>query len=240
MSLDEPTAPPTLDQADPDMARADFDAALAKSIREWAAKAEEVEAARRKTLALRETNDAIEDLRRLRQIGMEHAERTGREGRGLLTYDEREGAFAWQPIPASNSTASPARCARSSCCSRNCWAIARWPACAPWRIFNPLPLLTARRCRARREQAMKTDSERERSDLPDRERPDRNDLNDLYDYDDRAYGEVVADVRRVLDVSHRPMIPTFPARFESTCFKRFARLARSGGYPSQTWVTAPG
>jgi hypothetical protein len=66
MSLDAIIAPPAQDQADPEQVRADFDAALAKSIREWAAKAEEVEAARRQTLALRETNDAIEDLRRLR------------------------------------------------------------------------------------------------------------------------------------------------------------------------------
>jgi hypothetical protein len=49
----------------------------------------------------------------------------------------------------------------------------------------------------------------ERSDLPDRER-DRNDLNDLYDYDDRAYGDVVADVRQVLNISPAAG-PDFPA-----------------------------
>jgi hypothetical protein len=42
------------------------------------------------------------------------------------------------------------------------------------------------------------ETEIERNDLPDRERPER---DDLYDHDDRAYGEVVADVRQVLGVS---------------------------------------
>ena len=195
MSLDEPTAPPTQDQADPEMARADFDAALAKSIREWAAKAKEVEAARRQTLALRETNDAIEDLRRLRQIGMEHAERTGREGRGLLTYDEREGlSRATDPGLKFNRIA---RAVRQIVVLQQ-ELLGNRPV-AGVRAAADAPAAAAPTADAETADAEPTRRERERSDL--RDRPERNDLNDLYDYDDRAYGEVVADVRQVLDVA---------------------------------------
>ena len=203
MSLDEPTAPPTLDQADPDMARADFDAALAKSIREWAAKAEEVEAARRKTLALRETNDAIEDLRRLRQIGMEHAERTGREGRGLLTYDEREGlSRATDPGLKFNRIA---RAVRQIVVLQQ-ELLGNRPVAGVRAVADIQPMAADSSVQPREH----AEPDAERSDLPDRERPDRDDLNDLYDYDDRAYGEVVADVRRVLNFSPADG-PDFPA-----------------------------
>jgi len=201
MSLDETSAPPTRDQADPEMARADFDAALSKSVREWAANAERVEAARRQTLAMRETNDAIEDLRRLRQLGMEHAERTSREGRGLLTYDEREGLSSRaDPGFKFNRIARAVRqivVLQQELLGLRPVAGLRAMADAPAAVAEIADAEPARR-------ETEPGDRPERNDLPDRERPER---DDLYDYDDRAYGEVVAGVKQVLGVA--PVEPEF-------------------------------
>jgi hypothetical protein len=189
MSLDAPIAPTTQDQADPETARAEFDAALSKSVREWAAKAKEVEAVRLETMALRETNDAIEDLRRLRQIGMEHAERTSREGRDLLTFDERDGlARGTDPGLKFNRIARTVRqivVLQQELLGNRPVAGIRAVADAPTAV-------------ARTTDAEPAQRETERSDLADRERPER---NDLYDYDDRSFDQAVDGVRQTLGVS---------------------------------------
>ena len=65
----------------------EFNARLARNVAAHAEQMKVLEEARRDTAALRETNDAVADLRRLREILMDHVERTDRQAKGLLRLD---------------------------------------------------------------------------------------------------------------------------------------------------------
>src|SRR6185312_1002779 len=73
-----------------ELSEEEFNARLARNVAAHAEQMKVLEEARRETAALRETNDAVADLRRLREILMDHVERTDRQAKGLLRLDEYE------------------------------------------------------------------------------------------------------------------------------------------------------
>jgi hypothetical protein len=188
------------------------DDALKRSIADWAGKLKEVEAIRRREAAVRETNDAVDDLARLRAIGMNHAERTDREASGILTCAEQEAVgrgtdpaikfvrvaravrqivvlqqevLGLRPVAGVRVVAEKAADAIPS------------PAPSPSEPGGLSPTLPRG--------AGEGLSDRTENDLADRERSDLSERDDLYDYDDRAFPEVVAGVRRTLGVAQGPV-----------------------------------
>src|SRR5436305_12884281 len=82
---------PFMEHSEPtELSEEEFDARLARNVAAHAEQMKILEEARRNTAGLRETNDAVADLRRLRDILMQHADRTDRQAKGLLRLHEYE------------------------------------------------------------------------------------------------------------------------------------------------------
>jgi hypothetical protein len=193
--------------AAPDPERED---ALTRSIVDWSAKLKLVEATRRREAAVRETNDAVDDLARLRAIGMSHAERTDREAAGLLTCNEQnplargaDPAIKFVRVARAVRQAivlqqellglRPVAGARAGIALAEAAHAPSNPAPPPSQPLGLGPALSSG--------AGEGLSDRTENDLADRE---RSDLDDLYDYDDRSFPEAIAGVRRTLGVAHDP------------------------------------
>ncbi len=170
----------------PEMSEEEFNAKLAKNVAESAVYMKTLEQARLSTAGLRETNDAVEDLRRLREILMGHVERTDRQARSLLRLDEWEAAD--KSIDPGMKCIKLARAVRLS-------------------IVLQQELLGLRPAPGVRMPAAKEADEREAAqDAPEREadglrretdseREILRDRDDTRDYDDRSYGEVIEAIR---------------------------------------------
>ena len=169
----------------PEMSEEEFNAKLAKNVAESGEYMKTLEEARRKTAGLRESNDAVEDLRHLREVLMGHVDRTDRQARSLLRLDEYEAAD--HSIDPAMKCIKLARAVRLS-------------------IVLQQELLGLRPAPgARLPAAQEAVAEKPVADAPDREfretetreidREQLHDRDDMHDYDDRSYDEVVAAIR---------------------------------------------
>ena len=170
----------------PELSDEEFNARLAKNIAEAGAHMQTLEEARRKTAGLRETNDAVEDLRRLREVLMGHVERTDRQARSMLRLDEYE---------ACNKSADPAiQCVRLARAVRQTIVLQQ-------ELLGLRLAPGMRHAAAKEGVAEKTATpEREDVDAPDlndeaHEREELHDRDDTDDYDGRPYHEVVDSIR---------------------------------------------
>lgn len=168
----------------PEMSEDEFNAKLAKSVAESAARMKTLEQARRESAALRESNDAVDDLRRLREVLMEHVERTDRQARSLLRLDEYE---------ACDKDIDPGiKCIRLGRAVRQTIVLQQ-------ELLGLRPAPGARMSAARKEivaeEPEQDDDHPPREDMRDRERENLHDGDDTYDYDDRPYDQVIASIR---------------------------------------------
>jgi len=176
------------DAPPPELSEEEFNARLAKNIAEAGAHMKTLEEARRATAGLRESNDAVEDLRRLREVLMGHVERTDRQATGLLRDHEYE---------ACDHKIDPAmKCVRLARAVRQSIVLQQ-------ELLGLRPAPGMRFGAGKDAAAKKTvadELERETSEAPDSadeavEREDLRDRDDSYDYDDRPYDEVVDSIR---------------------------------------------
>ena len=178
-----------MDQLPPstEMSEEEFNAKLAKNVAESGEYMKTLEESRRKTAGLRESNDAVDDLRRLREVLMGHVDRTDRQARSLLRLDEYE---------ASDHSIDPAM---------KCIKLARAVRLS---IVLQQELLGLRPAPGVRLPAVKEAVEvegRPAADAPERElretetrevdREQLHDRDDTRDSDDRSYDEIVGDIR---------------------------------------------
>lgn len=167
----------------------EFNARLARNVAIQAGQMKILEEARRNTAALRETNDAVEDLRRLREILMEHVERTDRQAKGLLRLDEYENC---------DRTLDPGmKCLRLDRAVRQ--TVVLQQELLGLRAAPGVRALAGQAIEAVAPEAEAAPVEkpevREREDHRERDRNDMRDPDDAYDYDDRSYDQVVAAIR---------------------------------------------
>jgi len=183
-----------MEQSEPvKLSEEEFNARLARNVAIQAEQMKILEEARRNTAALRETNDAVGDLRRLREILMEHVERTDRQAKGLLRLDEYENC---------DKTLDPGlKCIRLGRAVRQTVVLQQ--------ELLGLRAAPAARALAGRETEVaasevetteETPEVREREDFRERDRNDTRDPDDTYDYDDRAYDQVIAKIRRTFKI----------------------------------------
>jgi hypothetical protein len=179
MEQSEPTA----------LSEEEFNARLARNVAAHAEQMKVLEEARRNTAALRETNDAVDDLRRLREILMEHVERSDRQAKGLLRLDEYENC---------DRTFDPGvKCIRLGRAVRQ--TVVLQQELLGLRAAPGARALVGRDIAVAAPEAEVTTREtpevREREDFRERDRNDTRDPDDTYDYDDRPYEQVIASIR---------------------------------------------
>jgi hypothetical protein len=209
------------------------DDAIAASIRDWSERLREVEAIREAARPGRETAAALDDLHRLRALGMESAERNERQARGLLTMAEQENATPGDTLVRFVKVARSVRqivvLEQETMGLRPMperrMAAAERPSSSQPKAAGPLPLPQA---------GEGQDGERERSDLADRE---RDDLDDLYDYDDGPLEQVLAGVRKVLRVpaSAAPVVLRRRDHYPPPGNEGIADLPLKGGGEGAGW-----
>jgi hypothetical protein len=181
---------PKIEQSEPpSLSEEEFNARLARNVAIQAEHMKTLEEARRNTAGLRETNDAVDDLRRLREILMEHVERTDRQARGLLRLDEYENC---------DKTIDPGmKCLRLAKAVRQ--TVVLQQELLGLRAAPGARALAGRETRVSAPEAEAAPEEapevHKREDHRDRDRDDLRDRDDTYDYDDRPYDQVIAAIR---------------------------------------------
>jgi len=179
-----------MEQSEPiTLSEEEFNARLARNVAIQAEQMKILEEARRTTAALRETNDAVDDLRRLREILMEHVERTDRQAKGLLRLDEYENC---------DKTLDPGlKCMRLGRAVRQ--TVVLQQELLGLRAAPGARALAGRETEVVTPEVETTPEEtpevRERADHRERDRNDNRDPDDTYDYDDRPYDQVIASIR---------------------------------------------
>jgi hypothetical protein len=179
-----------MEQSEPtQLSEEEFNARLARNVAAHAGQMKILEEARRNTAGLRETNDAVDDLRRLREILMEHVERSDRQAKGLLRLDEYENC---------DRTLDPGlKCLRLARAVRQTVVLQQ-------ELLGLRAAPGARALAGRKIEVAAPDAEvtiretpevREREDFRERDRNDTRDPDDTYDYDDRPYDQVIASIR---------------------------------------------
>jgi len=176
----------------------EFNARLARNVAIHAEQMKILEEARRNTAALRETNDAVEDLRRLREILMDHVERTDRQAKGLLRLDEYENC---------DRTLDPGmKCLRLALAVRRTVVLQQ-------ELLGLRAAPGARAFAGRETEADAAEAEvaaedtpevSEREDFREHDRADRRDRDDTHDHDDRPYEQVVASIRKEFRIPAEP------------------------------------
>ncbi len=173
----------------PEMSEEEFNAKLAKNVAETAAHMKTLEKARRDSAAIRESNDAVDDLRRLREVLMEHVERTGNHARGVVRNDEFESC---------DLKLDPAvKCIRLARAVRQTIVLQQEVLGLRAAPGVRTPAAEAAVAVAADEPARDDDRAR-REDMRDRENP--HDPDDTYDYDDRPYEDVIASIRETCKI----------------------------------------
>ena len=182
-----------MDQSEPaTLSEEEFNARLARNVAAHAEQMKILEEARRDTAALRETNDAVADLRRLREILMEHVERTDRQAKGLLRLDEYENC--------DRRLDPGVKCIRLGRAVRQ--TVVLQQELLGLRAAPGARALADREADTETAGGEATEAEAIAEETPEvREREDRRDRNDThdrddtYDYDDRPYEQVIAAIR---------------------------------------------
>jgi len=178
-----------MEQAEPvKLSEEEFNTRLARNVAIQAEQMKVLEEARRNTAALRETNDAVDDLRRLREILMEHVERTDRQAKGLLRLDEYENC--------DRSFDPGVKCIRLGRAVRQ--TVVLQQELLGLRAAPGARALAGRETEVAASEVETTEETpevREREDFRERDRNDTRDPDDTYDYDDRAYDQVIASIR---------------------------------------------
>jgi len=137
----------------------------------------------------------VEDLRRLREILMEHVERTDRQAKGLLRLDEYENC---------DRTLDPGmKCLRLALAVRRTVVLQQellGLRAAPGARALAGREITAAAVEAEAAPEAETTEDkpevREREDFRERDRADTRDPDDTHDHDDRLYDQVIASIRR--------------------------------------------
>lgn len=178
-----------MEQSEPiEPSEEEFNARLARNVAAHAEQMKILEEARRNTAALRETNDAVADLRRLRDILMEHVERTDRQAKGLLRLDEYENCD--RDIDPGIKCIRLARAVRQTVVLQQELLELR-PAPGARALAGREAEVAAPQVEAA--PADEAPEVREREDF--RDRAETHDRDDTYDYDDRPYDQVIAAIR---------------------------------------------
>jgi hypothetical protein len=187
---------PSMNQTpSPEMSEEEFNAKLAKNVAESGAYMKTLEEARRSTAGLRESNDAVEDLRRLREVLMGHVDRTDRQARSLLRLDEYEAAD--HSIDPAMKCIKLARAVRLSIVlQQELLGLrpvpgARLPAAKDAIAEKPAADAPERELR---------DTETGDTESRETDREQLHDRDDTHDYDDRSYDEVVDAIRAEFEI----------------------------------------
>jgi hypothetical protein len=179
----------------PAMSEEEFNAKLAKNVAESGAYMKTLEEARRSTAGLRESNDAVEDLRRLREVLMGHVDRTDRQARSLLRLDEYEAAD--HSIDPAMKCIKLARAVRLSIVlQQELLGLrpvpgARLPAVKDATAEKPAAAAPERELR---------DTETADTETRETDREQLHDRDDTHDYDDRSYDEVIDAIRTEFEI----------------------------------------
>ena len=172
-----------------ELSEEEFNARLARSVAAHAEQMKILEEARRETAALRETNDAVADLRRLREILMDHVERTDRQAKGLLRLDEYENC--------DRRLDPGTKCIRLALAVRR--TVVLQQELLGLRAAPGARALAGREADAEAAEVETVAEEkpevREREDRREQDRNDVHDRDDTYEYDDRPYEQVIASIR---------------------------------------------
>jgi hypothetical protein len=226
-----------IDAPPPELSEDEFNARLAQNIAQAGVHMKTLEDARQATAGLRESNDAVEDLRRLREILMEHVERTGRQATGLLRNHEYE---------ACDHKIDPAmKCVRLARAVRQ--SIVLQQELLGLRLTPGMRFAAATAAAA--EKTVADALERaiaETPDSPDRadeacEREDLRDRDDTYDYDDRPYDEVVEAIRAEFKIPAEVTVKpkAAPAGVANTPTIRRQMLASGAAVPNSRLIHGP-
>jgi hypothetical protein len=207
------------------MSEEEFNAKLARNVAESAAHMKTLEKARRESAALRESNDAVDDLRRLREVLMEHVERTGFHARGVVRNDEFESC---------DLKLDPAvKCIRLARAVRQTVVLQQ-------EVLGLRPAPGARMGAVVSEdvaevsaEPARDDDRQRREDMRDRE--NLHDRDDTYDYDDRPYEDVIASIRETCKIpadakSASKRRAVVPAVVPETHVAALAGAAEPGAY----------
>jgi hypothetical protein len=173
----------------PEMSEDEFNAKLAKNVAESAAHMKTLEKARRDSAAIRESNDAVDDLRRLREVLMEHVERTGNHARGVVRNDELESCD--MKLDPAIKCIRLARAVRQTVVLQQEVLGLRPAPGARMGAAEPVVAVAAT-------EPARDDDRSRREDMRDRE--NLHDRDDTYDYDDRPYEEVIASIRETFKI----------------------------------------
>jgi hypothetical protein len=190
------------------------DARMKESIRAWAENLAAVEAINAARRVPRETAASLDDMHRLRALGMEGAERNERQARGLLTMAEQDAAVRCdtglrfvkiaravrQIIVLEQETMGtrpmpPGRAAHEVPAAASRPRTEEKPAASASQASDASPQAAAGEDAAGEPQRNDT---RERSDLRDRADLRDREEDDLYDYDDGPMEQVLAGLRKVV------------------------------------------
>ena len=220
MTADEPfakldAAPDQTIPAPPEPPRETLDGIDAE-IAAWTKRLETIAVLKEKARPIEQTGLALDDLHRLRALGMEAAERNERQAKGVLTVRERDETV---PGDCGLRFTRIARAVRQIIVLEQETMGLRPIRPSPGAARHPLP--QAGEGKAGEEKASEgkagegdeagEDKERERDDLRDRDDThDYDDYDDCDDYDDYDQGpieQVLEAVRKVLNVPQPPMRP---------------------------------
>lgn len=175
----------------PEMSEDEFNAKLAKNVAESAAHMKTLEKARRDSAALRESNDAVDDLRRLREVLMNHVDRTDSHARGVVRNDE------WESCDLKLDPA--VKCIRLARAVRQTVVLQQevlgLRAAPGVRNFAAVSEAAAEIAAA---EPVREDDRERREYMRDHE--NLHDRDDTYDYDDRPYEEVIASIRETFKI----------------------------------------
>jgi hypothetical protein len=149
----------------------------------------QLENLRRETAAQRETTDAVEDLQRLRNILMEHAEITLREAKGLLTTDEYENC-----VRGVDPGQKAIRLARS----------VRHTVVLTQELLGLRPVPGTRAAAAAETQSAADTEHREPREHPERERREDFREREVFDHAGRPTAEIIEELRDEVDALTKP------------------------------------
>lgn len=209
----------------PEMSEEEFNAKLAKNIAETAAHMKTLEKARRDSAAIRESNDAVDDLRRLREVLMEHVERTGNHARGVVRNDEYESCDL--KLDPAIKCIRLARAVRQTVVLQQEVLGLRLAPGARMGAAEPVVAVATT-------EPVRDDDRVRREDMRDRE--NLHDRDDTYDYDDRPYEDVIASIRETCKIpadgkpapkrragvpaaTHEPHVPTLAGAAEPGAYR---------------------
>ncbi len=198
------------------------EAGMTAAVADYSVYVKQLEKLRAETLGQRETNDAVEDLQRLRAIMMEHAEITLREAKGLLTPDEAENC-----VHGTDPGQKAIRLARSI----------RHTIVLTQELLGLRPVPGTRVAATSAETHPADAAERhEPHEYRDTDRERREDFRDreVFDHTNRPVAEVIADIGEELTALTKP-----PQRKPARRYEPVGHWLAPAGAPGVTPVEYP-